>query len=739
MPYRVRTGGEAAETRLSYRWEEEVFDPSAPADRQLAAMIGAQVALNYGLFCRELVLRGPFDDADRAFLSRMAENTAREIYVKKLLEPNPFLRWEADDLPAEGRQRFLQARMVFPDVEASAAGPAHAGSAPWRSDPSRIAVLSSGGKDSLLSYGLLSEVGLETHSIFVNESGRHWFTARNAFRALRRETPATTSRVWTSSDRVFAWMLRHLPFIRRDHARVRSDEYPIRLWTVAVFLFGALPVLRARGIGRIAIGDEYDTTRRARHGEIPHYDGLYDQSRHFDRALSRYYRRKGWPLTQFSLLRQMSELLIQKTLAERYPMLLRQQVSCHATHIEGERTLPCGRCEKCRRIVGMLLAVGSDPRACGYSDEQVASCLDALSREGVHQEAAGREQLAWMLARAGVLPGRTDGLGRARERPEVLQLRFDREASPRDTIPAELQQPVYDLLLRHAGGAVERAARAWAPCEPPGGAGAAVPKRRSPSSFLLGEMSWPEARDRFAESDLVLLPVGAVEQHGPHLPLDIDGWDAAHLCRVVAERSSDPKPIVLPLVPYGVSYHHDDFSGTLSVGPETLARLVYDIGMAAARHGAKKLVIVNGHGGNAPALQLAAQKINRDARIFTCVDTGETSDADVDALAETRNDVHAGEIETSTALATRPHLVDESRLEAAVPEFSSRYLNFSSEFSVEWYEHTARLSESGVLGDPTKASREKGERMWELMIGHLLRFVESLKGMTLDEIVGRRH
>ena len=100
--------------------------------------------------------------------------------------------------------------------------------------------------------------------------------------------------------------------------------------------------------------------------------------------------------------------------------------------------------------------------------------------------------------------------------------------------------------------------------------------------------------------------------------------------------------------------------------------------MSVARQGITKLVIVNGHGGNGPALHFAAQKINRDAGIFTCVDTGETSDAEIDALTITPNDVHAGEIETSTALFKRPELVKMELAKPNIPNFSSEYLNFSS-------------------------------------------------------------
>jgi creatinine amidohydrolase/Fe(II)-dependent formamide hydrolase-like protein len=259
------------------------------------------------------------------------------------------------------------------------------------------------------------------------------------------------------------------------------------------------------------------------------------------------------------------------------------------------------------------------------------------------------------------------------------------------------------------------------------------------SKYLWSELTWPEAEQRLKNIDVAILPTGAIEQHGPHLPLDVDAFDAEYLAKKVAEACSDPKPLVLPLIPYGVSYHHDDFNGTISITNETLAKLVYDIGINIARQGIKKLLIINGHGDNSPTLNYAAQMINRDANIFVAVDTGETSDVDIDEITETQNDIHAGEIETSTTLAIRPEMVQMDKAKKASLKFTSRYLNFSSLRGVPWYAQTEKISANGTMGDPTKASAEKGNKVWEIMIAHLVAFVEDLKRMTLDEIHQKRY
>jgi creatinine amidohydrolase/Fe(II)-dependent formamide hydrolase-like protein len=540
-----------------------------------------------------------------------------------------------------------------------------------------------------------------------------------------------------------------MPFIRQDFQNVRSDEYPVRLWTVAVFLFGAIPIMYKRKIGRLIIGDEFDTTTRIFHDGIPHYDGLFDQSRYFDNTMTRYFISKGWSITQFSVLRPLSEMLILKILAGRYPHLQAHQVSCHAAHIDDDRVFPCGKCEKCRRIIGMLVALEENPGHCGYTGEQIQYGLNMLGKKGIHQESAGQEHLLHLLKNAKkiILPENH------KAHPEIMHLRFDPEKSPMDYIPIDLRRPLFNIFMQYADGAMKKKGRSWSridleqesDLDKPFAFEAGVriskgkPSASLSSKYLLGELTWPEAELCLDKVDIALLPVGAIEQHGPHLPLDTDAFDADYLARQVARACSDPKPLVLPLIPYGVSYHHDDFKGTFSINNQTLANLVYEIGMSAARNGIQKILIINGHGGNGPSLNFAAQMINRDAHIFVGVDSGETSDVDIYNYVETDNDVHAGEFETSTSLAIRPELVQMDKAVAAIPQFNSRYLNFTSKRGISWYAYTKKISKTGIMGDPTKANAEKGKKMWQIMVAHLVAFVEDLKRLSVEEIHQRRY
>jgi creatinine amidohydrolase len=257
--------------------------------------------------------------------------------------------------------------------------------------------------------------------------------------------------------------------------------------------------------------------------------------------------------------------------------------------------------------------------------------------------------------------------------------------------------------------------------------------------FMWATHSWPEITERLKVVDTAILPCGAIEQHGPHLPVDIDYFDACYMARMVAARCQDPKPFVLPPIPYGVSYHHSEFKGTICVSNNALSAFVYDIGMSLAQNGIKKLVILNGHGDNDPTLNYAAQMINRDAKIFTSVDSGETSDVDVLKLVDTKNDVHAGELETSTSLALRPELVHMDKAVDDTLDFDNEYLDFNSARGVSWYVHTKSLSKSGVMGNAQLGTAEKGRQMWEIMINKMVEYVETIKNTPFDQLFQNKY
>ncbi len=441
---------------LIYSYNDVYFDGKKPEDINLASMMLAQVALNYGLFSEVIEFDGLYDETDKRFILDMMENTSREIFVNKFLTKNEFLKAPFNTIKAEKLTRYTAANVLFTNTQF---GSLKISKKVSETDKDQFAILSSGGKDSLLTYGIIKEIGV-AHPVFINESGRHWFTAINAYDHFKEMEPNTV-KPWCNSDRIFNWMVRQMPFIKENFQNIRADIYPIRLWTVAVFLFGTLPVARKRGIGNILIGNEYDSTVKGNHNGITHYNAIYDQSKYFDNALTRYYQRKGWNIYQYSILRSLSELLILKILVKRYPELQKHQVSCHATHADQGRILPCGNCEKCRRIVGMLTALDEDPKRCGYTEVQIEKGLDALAKRGVKQLGSDAAHLYYILMNKKLIASNEHTLKSAKEHPEIVKLRFDNERSMFTDIPTYIRQPLFKILKKYCDGAVQLHDRKW--------------------------------------------------------------------------------------------------------------------------------------------------------------------------------------------------------------------------------------------------------------------------------------
>lgn len=209
---------------------------------------------------------------------------------------------------------------------------------------------------------------------------------------------------------------------------------------------------------------------------------------------------------------------------------------------------------------------------------------------------------------------------------------------------------------------------------------------------------------------LAVLPLGATEQHGPHLPAATDTLLAEAAARVLA----DPEAVtgvgrvdVLPALAYGASGEHQAFAGTVSMGTAALADTLIELGRSTSIW-ADRLVVINGHGGNVEALCRAVPRLRyegRDAGWLSC------------RTSENPADTHAGHAETSLMLHLHPELV---RMEAAVPGCSTplpQILGPMREGGV------AAVSPTGVLGDPTTATVAEGRRLWRMLVADVRRRV----------------
>ncbi|HMK82125.1 MAG TPA: creatininase family protein [Candidatus Bathyarchaeia archaeon] len=253
--------------------------------------------------------------------------------------------------------------------------------------------------------------------------------------------------------------------------------------------------------------------------------------------------------------------------------------------------------------------------------------------------------------------------------------------------------------------------------------------------FLLGELTADQINEIKKNVEMVLLPMGSAEQHGSHLPISTDSIIAYEISREVAKRiSSKFTVLVAPLIPIGKSIEHMSFGGTITFETETLTRVVKDVCKSLVKDGFQKIVFVNGHGGNTLLLQDIIRDIRYETGAFLAIIdwfTGLLAETLEKAGLKPLDVFHACYLETSLLMYLRPELVRSDKIESEKPyqytadtgykhlKLDSRTVNFS------WL--TKDISRKGVIGDPTKASKEDGQKFFNLIVEQICEVLTEIK------------
>jgi creatinine amidohydrolase len=223
------------------------------------------------------------------------------------------------------------------------------------------------------------------------------------------------------------------------------------------------------------------------------------------------------------------------------------------------------------------------------------------------------------------------------------------------------------------------------------------------------ELTQPEIKAQFERHPLVILPCGSVEQHGAHLPTGTDIFAANSVSHAVAELMDG---VVLPGGPLGVTPMHMPFEATITLSPETYQRVVIETCVSTAKHGARKLLIVNWHEGNIASLQLAAEALHRTHGMSVviaqaCYVAEELWGPSCNGLT------HAGEIEALAILPDHGHLVHLDRVERASEKRQGAHMDKlrRTRAFVPILTDIRSIAPTGWYGDPAPATAERGRRM----------------------------
>ncbi|WP_040496031.1 creatininase family protein [Ilumatobacter nonamiensis] len=247
-----------------------------------------------------------------------------------------------------------------------------------------------------------------------------------------------------------------------------------------------------------------------------------------------------------------------------------------------------------------------------------------------------------------------------------------------------------------------------------------------PASRRLDELRAPDIERLISERSIFVQPLGAIEQHGPHLPFNTDLLIAERVATAAVERiGADLDVWLLPPLAYTKSNEHAWSSGTIWLSADTLLRVLDDIGRCVAQTPARRLVFMNGHGGNSALVGVANRELRLHHGLMTFLahpgvppDQGGVSAADEHGMG-----IHGGTDETSIMLHLAPELVDMDAATRNVPDglIDNRYVRFGGSVGFGWLSND--FGDAGHIGDPTTATAERGA---ELVEAAVVAFCEAL-------------
>lgn len=230
--------------------------------------------------------------------------------------------------------------------------------------------------------------------------------------------------------------------------------------------------------------------------------------------------------------------------------------------------------------------------------------------------------------------------------------------------------------------------------------------------MYMANLTSDDFEEKKSKSDLVILPVGSLEAHGHHLPLGTDMFSPRLFCQKLEEKMGD-EIWIAPEIPYGQSYELTVYPGTINVPSQVLAEYVYWVGKGLFENGMKKLILLNGHGGNNTALNLACEMLEKIGMDVLLINWWLDYSKEIRAITGAQG--HAGEDETSAILYYDSSLV---KMDKATKNLNRPLLRVKYKDSAKYCYRDA------LSGDATKATREQGEKIFASVVEAMIRDIK---------------